>query len=117
MKPDYWNKQLRLPVLAPDDKKIKDAKIVFVVGDAARKALLPKAEYQDAIAGIKNHEQLIVGFFPGKKNSNLELVQQLLARMDEKYPYIGGIKNRWALRIKMYGKTFDKNKPLVKQKP
>ncbi len=114
MKPDYWNKQLRLPVLAPGDKKIKDAKIVFVVGDAARKALLPKAEYQNAITGIKNHGQLIVGFFPGKNNSNLELVQQLLARMDEKYPYIGGIKNRWALRIKMYGKTFDKNKPPVK---
>jgi hypothetical protein len=110
IKPEWLNKKLRLPVLSPNDKKIKKAKIVFVVGAAAQKALLPRIKKQDAIFGTTKNKQLLVSVFPGKNNSTLDLVKQLLARMDEKYPYIGGVKNRWAIKIKLYGKTFKKNK-------
>ena len=105
---------MRLPILSPDSPKIKQAKTVFVLGNKAQKALLPKADKQDAILAMKKDQQLIVGFFPGKNMSTLDLVKQLLARMDEKYPYIGGIKTKWAIKLKLYGKTFKKNQSVKK---
>jgi hypothetical protein len=104
-----WNKKLRLPVLSPDNPKIKQAKTVFVIGDKAQKVLLPKANKKNAIISLKKNEQLIIGFLPGKNMSTLELVKQLLVRLDEKYPYIGGVKTKWAIKLKLYGKTFKKS--------
>jgi hypothetical protein len=104
----FWNRKMRLPVLSPDSPKIKQAKTVFVVGEKAQKILLPEADNKNSITGMKKDGQLIVGFLPGKNMSTLELVNQLLARMDEKYPYIGGIKAGWAIKLKLYGKTFKK---------
>ncbi|MCF6174680.1 MAG: hypothetical protein L3J71_02815 [Victivallaceae bacterium] len=108
MKPEYWNKNLRLPVVSPDSKKIKQARTVFVLGEKANKILLPETKQQNAIVGMEKNQQLIVGIFPGKNISTLELVKQLLNRMDEKYPFIGGVKTKWAIKLKLYGKTFKK---------
>lgn len=111
LKPEWLDKKLLLPVLSPNDPKIKDAKIIFVIGSDAQKALLPKIKKQDVILGIIQNKQLLVSVFPGKKMTIQDLVIQLLSRLDKKYPYIGGVKNRWAIKIKLYGKVFDKNKP------
>jgi hypothetical protein len=103
----YWNKDLRLPIVAPGDKKTVEAETVFIMGKKALKTLLPEDNFKDAIVGKNNGKQLLVGFFPGK-TTNLELVTQLLNRLDESYPFIGGIKAKWALKFKLYGKTFKK---------
>lgn len=107
MKP-YWNKNLRLPVLSPDSAELKNAKVVFVVGDGAVKALMSGADYSDAVFGQKRGQQLLIGFFPGKNMTLPELVLQMLDCMDEKYPFDGGIKATWALKAKLYGKVFRK---------
>lgn len=106
----YWNNNMRLPVLSPGDEKIQLAKTVFVVGEKAKTALLPEFKCQNAIVGKTRNKQLLIGFFPGRNTTTLELVTQLLSRIDEKYPFIGGIKDKWAIKLKLFGKTFKKNK-------
>jgi hypothetical protein len=102
-----WNKEMRLPVLFPDSKELKNASTVFVIGDKAKKILMPDASYQDAIWGMKNDRQLLIGFFPGKNISEHELVMRLLDRMDEKYPFFGAIDSNWP-KAKLWGKVFKK---------
>ncbi len=104
----YWNKKIQLPVLVPDSKELKNIKLVFILGEKAQKILMPDANYQDAILCIKNDRQLLIGFFPGKNISEYGLVMQLLERMDEKYPFIGGINAQWAPKAKLSGKVFKK---------
>ena len=108
MKPEYWNKNLRLPVVSPDSEDVKRAKTVFVIGEQATNLLLPEYHSPDTIIGKTENQQLIIGFSPGENTSTLDLVKQLLNRMDEKYPFIGGIKTKWAIDLGLYGKTFKK---------
>ena len=106
-----WKKDLRMKHFAVGEAGKVSEKVIFAIGSAARKALLPGVAAQDEVIIRQRGSQTVVGFFPGKCSEN-EVIQAFLGELDKSYPHFGGMVDSWTTKAKLFGRVFylDKDK-------
>ena len=103
-----WKDGLQTPVITPEEVSASPAQTFFVIGPVARKQLCPRVPTGPAVSSRRAGQKRYIALFPQGEISERYLLTALLAELDRPHPWSGAITERWAIRAKLYGKSFAK---------